>query len=404
MSSSPNTVTRSVAVRWFALAAAAVALAGVAGHRLPDSAGGNADYAEYGAAARALLARENPYDAETLLRYELPAGWVGDRPGAGKPTPDAQMMWNPPWVAPLILPLGVLGWGPGYAAWAAANFAAVLAAVGLLWRVYHGRGYLTCVLVLAAVFPPTLFLVRLGQISGFSLLGLAGFVAGLRANRPVLAGVALALTGVKPHLLLSFAAVAAAVAVVDRGTRRAVVAGCLVLAAAAVVPVAFRPGVWPEYVAATDAPTDEFHVAPAGWDPPVLSAKLSKAFDNSMAVQFAPSAAATIAVLAVWWVRRRDCDWPRELPVLTLVCLLTTGYGAWGFDLVLLLVPLTRAAARVAADGRARVVLWCLLAYFGFAAGVSLGLVPVVLWTPLVAVFTLTVWAVCRPGHAALAR
>ena len=40
---------------------------------------------------------------------------------------------------------------------------------------------------------------------------------------------------------------------------------------------------------------------------------------------------------------RRSWDWPTELPRLTLAAALTACYGAWAYDLVILLLPLLQA-------------------------------------------------------------
>ena len=59
-----------------------------------------------------------------------------------------------------------------------------------------------------------------------------------------------------------------------------------------------------------------------------------------------------LAWLAWHWRRYRDAwDWSERLPMLLLVSMLTAAYGAWLFDLILLLVPvLQRAAAAVRRD------------------------------------------------------
>jgi len=56
---------------------------------------------------------------------------------------------------------------------------------------------------------------------------------------------------------------------------------------------------------------------------------------------------AALAFPAYWWARRRNWDWTVETPRLVAVSILAAPYGAWGFDLVVLLVPVVRAAARL---------------------------------------------------------
>jgi uncharacterized membrane protein YkvI len=69
------------------------------------------------------------------------------------------------------------------------------------------------------------------------------------------------------------------------------------------------------------------------------------------AVQFIPLIAALIAVVAVWMRRRGAWPWEGCMPLLVLVSMLTAAYGAWAFDLVVLLAVIVPVAARMLADG-----------------------------------------------------
>jgi hypothetical protein len=55
--------------------------------------------------------------------------------------------------------------------------------------------------------------------------------------------------------------------------------------------------------------------------------------------------------LALYWKRNRDAwDWSEHLPMLLLASMVTAPYGAWLFDLVILLVPILQRAAAVRRD------------------------------------------------------
>jgi hypothetical protein len=60
---------------------------------------------------------------------------------------------------------------------------------------------------------------------------------------------------------------------------------------------------------------------------------------------------------------RGEWDWREQLPLLLLVSMLTAAYGGWPFDLVLLLVPVLRAAALLARGGAVRPALLAGAAY-----------------------------------------
>src|SRR5687767_6591448 len=73
--------------------AAFVGVAALAGRWVPDTAAGVTDFVEYRAAATLLLAGENPYDPAKLHPLQKAVGW---------PFEKADMMWNPPWVFPIV--------------------------------------------------------------------------------------------------------------------------------------------------------------------------------------------------------------------------------------------------------------------------------------------------------------
>ena len=246
--------------------------------------------------------------------------------------------------------------------------------------------------MLALAFAPMLFLMRLGQIPGFMLFGLVGFLVAMRLGRPGWAGVAMAFTAVKPHLLLPFAVLLACDAIITPKTRKAVLVGGGLLVACALFPMLWNANVWSQYVKGTRAPTDEFHYSTADWDPPILASKLGVYFNNSMAVQFAPSVIATLLLVGYWFTQRKVWSWERELPRVTLVSFLTTGYGAWGFDLIVLLLPIMQVAAWVAQSHNPRLQLWATLGYLSFNTAIYMALLPVIWWTPVIVLSYLVAW------------
>ncbi len=377
--------THFSAPSWFILTLiAVVVIAGIIGLWIPDSAGGAVDFTEYGAAARVLANGGNPYDGRSLLAFQTPVGWVDSR---------AQMMWNPPWVFPLVLPLAWLPWGSGFLTWSAVQGAVILWASVAAWRLYGGADrWMWVPILLAVAFAPMLFLMRLGQISGFMLFGLVGFLAAMRMGRPGWAGVAMAFTAVKPHLLLPFAVLLACDAIVTPKTRKAVLVGGGILIGCALFPMVWNTDVWSQYVAGTRAPSDEFHYSTADWDPPILASKLGTYFDNSMAVQFVPSVVATLMLIGYWFRQRKVWNWEQELPRIALVSFLTTGYGAWGFDLIVLLLPIVQVATWVAQSHNPRLQLWATLGYLSFNAAICLALLPVIWWTPVIVLSYLVAW------------
>lgn len=341
------------------------------------------DYMEYYSAGRATLNHQNPYDGAVVYPYQLEVQaklWDKFKGGGDSVTKydDPIMMWNPPWTLPLTLPLGAMHWRIGQLLWTAAQLVSVVVSGVLLWRVFGGAKEKTAVAVgVAVLFAPTLFLLLLGQISGFLLLGLVGFLWCLRSHDPEgsvsgkwwLAGLLAALTAIKPHLLLPFALVLALETLRGGRTWRAAVAGVLVLVLFGLMPMMWNPDVWTQYLEATAAQSAGTHNTPNEWMHPTLGYWLRTLHpDRPFALMFLPLAVAVPVVAGYWWVRRKQWNWATELPRLVLVSLLTAPYGAWGFDLVLLLVPVMQAAVWVANDSRKRVRM----AFVGGFAGMTL--------------------------------
>src|SRR4051812_35256377 len=74
------------------------------------------DYVEYWAAGRLLAEGKNPYDTEAVRALEREAGR----------DEDAILMWNPPWVLPLVVPLSWVDARSGHLPWLATQFVALL--------------------------------------------------------------------------------------------------------------------------------------------------------------------------------------------------------------------------------------------------------------------------------------
>jgi Glycosyltransferase family 87 len=304
------------------------------------------DFVQYWSAGRLNLHGQNPYDPELLYPLERQAGWGNEEV--------AVMMWNPPWTLTLVMPLGVLPSKMAQIVWLLLHLAIVMVCARAIWLLYGGpprRVWLAWALALG--FAPTLFLLMMGQISGLLLLGLTGFLWGERHNRPWVAGASAALCAVKPHLGILFAVALALEALRSRRAFGIALRGAVVLAAAALVPLAFNPEVWSQYRDAARLPAAGAHVPLTDWVHPTLGYELRKALPGEpFWAQFVPLGLALVALVPYWWLRRRSWNWLEELPRLTLVGALTACYGGWAFDLVVLLVPVLQAAVWLIQLGR----------------------------------------------------
>ncbi|MBA4062690.1 MAG: hypothetical protein C0501_03090 [Isosphaera sp.] len=320
------------AVTLLALAAAAIVIAGQVRALLADpTVWPPDDVIEYWAAAKLTLAGENPYDPARLLPLQQ---------ANGRDTADAVMMWNPPWALAVVLPLGLFPAREAQLLWLAVNLAAAGFCGDRLWRLCGGnpdRRWVGWAVVLAAL--PTAFALQAGQIGPLLLLGAVLFLDFERRGFYFAAGAATVLLAVKPHLAyLVWAAILCRA--VATGNWRTVVGGAVAGLVCSAVPVLFDPHVWRQYLDALG------NRPPAQWLSPTLGTVLRLGLgEGRFGLQFLPVAAG-LAWFAWHWSRhRRDWDWGEQLPLLLLVSFVTAPYGAWPFDMVLLLPAAVRLVA-----------------------------------------------------------
>jgi hypothetical protein len=304
------------------------------------------DFVEYYSAGSSFLAGGNPYSGPELLEVQ--------RQILGRPELDeATMMWNPPWVLTLVAPFAALPVGIAHKLWVLSQLLCVFGSVWMLWRVYDGPRRKEWVgFAVAATFPPVLFLVWWGQIGGLVLLGLAGYLYHGSRGRYWLAGLFAALTAIKPHLLFAFGLVLVLDAVVSAWGRKVVLTGAVALGAAALTAWAIHPGVYDHYRSAGWAMSSSVNVAPKDWIQPIASYWLRWWIDGSRFwIQFLPTAVVAAVTAGYWFSRRKTWDWPSEVPRLVFASVIAAAYGAWLFDLVVLLVPITQVVVRLTRSG-----------------------------------------------------
>jgi hypothetical protein len=158
------------------------------------------DFVEYWTAGHLLLRHQNPYDFAATLAAEKALGWTGALPLIAP---------NPPWAIPLVAPLGFFhSYTAAWLVWFLVMGACVALSSWMLMDLYFGNiripeisASVTHRALFAFTFFPTLLCLQFGQIAPLVLLGVTGFLWFEERNSPVLAGMALALTAVKPHLV-----------------------------------------------------------------------------------------------------------------------------------------------------------------------------------------------------------
>jgi len=281
------------------------------------------DFIEYWAAAKLTLAGQNPYDGKLLMPLQVEGGRDTDQP---------VMMWNPPWTLSVVFPLG---WFPSRVSqllWLAVNLAATGYCGARLWRLFGGRAdrvWVGCAIAFTAM--PSAFALQSGQISPLLLLGAVLFLECERRGFYFAAGAVTVLLAIKPHLAYLVWLAILCDAVVNRRWR-ILIGGAIAGVACSVFPLVFVPQVWTQFA---DAMKNR---PPEQWVSPTIGSVLRLQIDEEMfRLQFVP-----VLFGLVWfafyyprWARR--WNWTEQLPLLLLVSFVTAPYGAWPFDMVLLL-------------------------------------------------------------------
>ena len=298
------------------------------------------DFVEYYSAGKAFLDHRNPYDPELLLAIQRQ---ILNDTNIEQPV----MMWNPPWALVLVAPLGLFPPQTGQLLWLALQFLMVLASIAMLLSVYEmPKQHWILGFLAGLVFCPFFLLIWYGQIGGFLLLGLAAYLFLDKINMPMTAGAFAALTSLKPHLFFAFGLMLLLDATVSSRTRRTILGGGIAILFAAAAVWLYNPMVYGYYFDSLGAPSSDKHMSVRDWYQPLVSYWFREAVaPGNFSVQFVPTLLASLALILLWLRSRQPLDWPRRLPGLIFISALCAAYGAWIFDLVVLLIPVIQAAA-----------------------------------------------------------
>ncbi len=283
------------------------------------------DFVEYWASAHLLLAGKNPYSPEDLLVLQRSVGWKRQEP---------LLMWNPPWALFFLIPFGLVSFPIGQVLWLMLNSACLVVCSARLWRMYGGPAERHQIAWLACFsFVPVGLTIYLGQIDPLVLAGIVAFLHFQERRQWWLAGCALTLVAIKPHLAYVFWLTLLAWILAKR--RWQVAVGALIAAIAeTLIPMTFVGGIFGHYVqlySTTASPV------PLSWATPTLSSALVLLFGiENLWVRFIPSVVTVIWCIFYWRKEGSKWDWKEQMPLLLLVSQATTMF-AWTFDQALLL-------------------------------------------------------------------
>lgn len=249
----------------------------------------NRDFIAYWAAGRLLIGGENPYNPATAFKLERAAGLRLEKP---------LMMRNIPSALVLTLPLGLLDVKPAILLWSLAIIASVVVSVRLIWILYGRRP--DRLHLIGYTFAPILMCIPTGQSSAFVLSGFVLFLH-LHERRPFLAGVALALCAVKPHLFIPLGLVLVLWGGAHRAYKLALGLAATIMASVAVV-LSFDPLVFAHYGSMMRGQGLD-----TGFVPTVSVFLRAATSPASVWIQYLPTLFA--CVWAAWYFRRHKHEW-----------------------------------------------------------------------------------------------
>jgi len=283
---------------------------------------GTCDWVEYWSAARLMWSGQDPYDPDSMLRIQR---------SVGSELPGPILMWNPPWLLLWLSPVLFPSFPVSALGWMGLNIALLLVGALLARGVIPAGTRLEprAAWLAAGLFVPALFALKSGQTSVIHLVGAAGFLWCATRGRDFVAGLFLALTSVKPHVVYLLWIVAAWWVVV-RGRWWMAVGAATLLIGSAVITETLWPGVLADFRRAVAHP-------PLYWKTPTVGGlirTLSPGIDPRW--QFAPSLLVGSGTLAYLMVRRPSIDWRVVGPPILLLSVPTAAYG-WSFDQIALL-------------------------------------------------------------------
>ena len=313
------------------------------------------DFIEYWSASHLLSLRQDPYSILGTLHLQRQLGWAEANP---------LMFVSPPWALPLVTPLALTkSYGLGWLLWTLMLLAAVALASRLLMDIYFDGVRIPeisdttfCRALFAFTFYPVLLCLKFSQTAPLILLGVAGFLYFERRGRPLVAGLFLALTLIKPQLLLLLW-----IALVFRSLQQrrwaTLASAAVAIAVFSGIAVLLDPHVFGEYLQLTRTPY--LAINPSG-----ITAILRRALNhgdvsNTYWMQFVPPLGGVAWFTFYWRKHRAQWNWTERMPALVTVSVLTTAYG-WIFDQTVLALVVIAIAAQSAktSGGISRNLVW----------------------------------------------
>ena len=326
---------------------------------------GQRDFISYWSAGQLLRQGGDPYDWNSVLSLEQKAGFTGNQP---------LIMRNPPVALFLAAPFGYVSANTASILWMLFLLAAVLLSIRLIWLTNGSppnRNHL-----LGYCFAPLMSCMMLGQLGIVLLLGTALFFY-LLPRRPFLAGVALLLCSIKPHLFVPFG-LALLLWIMQRKAWSVLAGVATSVGVSCLLSFTLDPHAWTQYHQMVRTAGIMQQIVPT-W-----SEMLRQAIDkNSVWLQFVPEVVACAWAVRYYRSHRAAWQWLHHGFLLLLVGVLCSPYALFT-DECLLLPAVLSAVYAAERNQRSLIVFGSLAAIAMLEVMTNIPIVTVYyLWTPI---------------------
>ena len=284
------------------------------------------DFIGYWSAAHLLAHAQNFNDSDLLLTtQQTVVGWNGGL---------VVRTWNPPWLLPLLFPYIIFPFTRAAWLWLITNIFMIFVSAILAWQAMaktkSGRNRAWVAPVIAIIFAPTLTALYMGQVNTFVLLGLALTLFFQHKNRDGLAGMGLALAMVKPHLVYITVPIILLNSLANKQWRLIIgFLGSLLLLTG--ITFVQRPTFIFEYLSGVNEGNLFDWLTPTLGD--FINVTLGWPHADLMGIILLP------LMCLWWWLNRKKIHFSELLQITLIVSVITAPFG-WGYDAIVLLIPI----------------------------------------------------------------
>jgi hypothetical protein len=167
-----------------------------------DLVKGGGDIIAYWSASHIFISGGNPYNQSEM-------GALQQITSPERFTNNSELInsWNPPWIILLLLPIGILPFSVASLVWIFINVFLIGSSLIITWRLCVGdkqsKGIIY-VFLSSFLFVETISYLAIGQITSLVLLGIILVIWLINHELDFLAGMALLITTIKPHISFFF--------------------------------------------------------------------------------------------------------------------------------------------------------------------------------------------------------